>query len=177
MAWRVVKLFSQLKKLFVRKKPKEVYPFDGRTPLEIAREFFTNLGEKDTAFTLLKRDERGEEYKVQTTKQEWRVYYTVKNDIRGGVQHKTAHNCKVIAGRVFWHVLKVCASCPAGRVEDRKICRAGELVRTPLSRCSKGTSAAKSTRFKQPSRSGASTTPSRTIFAAESNTKPRTTAR
>ena len=54
-------------------KPREVYPFDGRTPTEIVREFFTNLGEKDTVFTLLKRDERGEEYKVQTAKQEWRA--------------------------------------------------------------------------------------------------------
>ena len=112
-------------------KPREVYPFDGRTPTEIILEFFTNLGEKDALFTLLRKDERGEEYKVQTAKQEWRAYYTVKNDIRGGVQHRTAHNCKVIAGRVFWHVLKPCEGCPAGRVEDRKICRAGELVRTP----------------------------------------------
>jgi hypothetical protein len=95
------------------------------------REYFGNLGEKDAAFTLLKKDERGEEYKVQTEGREWRAYYTVKNDVRGGVQHKTVHSCKVIAGRVFWHVLKPCTSCPAGRVEDRRICKAGELIKTP----------------------------------------------
>jgi hypothetical protein len=66
-------------------------------------------------------DDCGDVWLIRTTdNREYRLDYTVKNEVRHGVSHPANHHTIVLDGRVMWHC-KICLSCPKDAGVDDKM--------------------------------------------------------